>query len=173
MVSAANFYRSRTLKHGKVTDDEIFRRSTFRQCEPSLVYEIPFRGGGGHCSRIYRSLSDRMVLFQGCTPPPQKKPWSAPPRKTMVLLPPQKKHTCHGFICVITWFYLGVHGFIRGGHACFFWRGHAWFFPCMVFSGEWFFWGVHGFFSFFGYNEIRSMSERYASYWKLKLTRIS
>ena len=25
--------------------------------------------------------------------------------------------------------------------------------------------GVHGFFSFFGYNEIRSMSGRYASYW--------
>ena len=39
------------------------------------------------------------------------------------------------------WFYSGgVHGFIRGG-------------ACMVF------------FSFFGYNEIRSMSGRYASYW--------
>ena len=25
--------------------------------------------------------------------------------------------------------------------------------------------GVHGFFTFFGYNEIRSMSGRYASYW--------
>ena len=25
--------------------------------------------------------------------------------------------------------------------------------------------GVRGFFSFFGYNDIRSMSRRYASYW--------
>ena len=40
----------------------------------------------------------------------------------------------------------GVHGFIRG----------VWFY-----SGG----GVCGFFSFFGYNEIRSMSGRYASYW--------
>ena len=34
--------------------------------------------------------------------------------------------------------------------------GHAWFYL----GG-----GVYGFFSFFGYNEIRSMSGRYASYW--------
>ena len=39
------------------------------------------------------------------------------------------------------WFYLGgMRGFIRGG-------------ACIVFS------------VFFGYNEIRSMSGRYASYW--------
>ena len=44
------------------------------------------------------------------------------------------------------WFYLGgMHGFIRGG-------------------------SVHGFFSFFGYNEIRSMSGRYASYWNAFLS---
>ena len=41
-----------------------------------------------------------------------------------------------------------------GGMRGFIW-GHAWFY-----SG-----GVCGFFSFFGYNEIRSMSGRYASYW--------
>ena len=76
-------------------------------------------------------------------------------------------------------FFLGVRGFFGGcmvfsggwGHAWFFsggaWflGGHAWFFwgVCMVFSR-----GVRGFFSFFeciGYNEIRSMSGRYASYW--------
>ena len=50
-----------------------------------------------------------------------------------------------GGACVVlfgghAWFYLGgMHGFIQGG--------------------------MHGFFSFFGYNEIRSMSGRYASYW--------
>ena len=70
----------------------------------------------------------------------------------------------------------GCAWFFRG-HAWFFWGGHAWFFwgACMVFLGglhgfsgghAWFFWGgMHGFFSFFGYNEIRSMSGRYASYW--------
>ena len=42
-----------------------------------------------------------------------------------------------------------------GGHAWFYSGGHAWFFQG----------GVHGFSSFFGYNEIRSMSRRYASYW--------
>ena len=47
------------------------------------------------------------------------------------------------------WFYWG------GGGVCgFIWGAHV------VFLG-----GVHGFFSFFGYNEIRSMSGRYASYW--------
>ena len=45
-----------------------------------------------------------------------------------------------GFIRGGEWFYWGgVRGFIQGGH--------AWFFQ------------------FFGYNEIRSMSGRYASYW--------
>ena len=91
------------------------------------------------------------------------------------------------------WFYLGgMHGFIWGafmvlfgGHAWFYLGGHAWFYlggvwfylggmrgfiqgACMVLFGgcAWFFQGgVHGFFSFFGYNEIRSMSGRYASYW--------
>ena len=91
------------------------------------------------------------------------------------------------------WFYLGgVHGFIWGGHVWFYlggmrgfiwgacvvlFGGHMWFYSgacmvlfggCMVLFGgcAWFFWGgVHGFFSFFGYNEIRSMSGRYASYW--------
>ena len=43
-----------------------------------------------------------------------------------------------------------------GGHAWFYSGGHAWFYL----RG-----GVCGFFSFFGYNEIRSMSGRYASYW--------
>ena len=42
-----------------------------------------------------------------------------------------------------------------GGHAWLL-GGHAWLLP----GG-----GVCGFFSFFGYNEIRSMSGRYASYW--------
>ena len=59
----------------------------------------------------------------------------------------------------------GMHGCSRGGAACvvalggvrgFIQRG-----ACMVLFGG----GVHGFFSFFGYNEIRSMSGRYASYW--------
>ena len=48
------------------------------------------------------------------------------------------------------WFFLGgVHGF--------FMVGCAWFFPgaCMVFSGG----------ACIGYDEIRSMSGRYASYW--------
>ena len=65
------------------------------------------------------------------------------------------------------WFYSGrggVHGFIRGGPAWFYSGG-----ACMVLSGghAWFYpgGGVHGFSSFSGYNEIRSMSGRYASYW--------
>ena len=65
----------------------------------------------------------------------------------------------------------GVRGCL-GGHARFYsggWR--AWFYSegvCMVLFGghAWFYsGGVRGFFSFFGYNEIRSMSGRYASYW--------
>ena len=49
--------------------------------------------------------------------------------------------------------------------------GHAWFYSggaCVVLFGGvrgFIRGGVHGFFSFFGYNEIRSMSGRYASYW--------
>ena len=89
----------------------------------------------------------------------------------------------------------GMHGFISGGACMVLFRGacvvlfggHAWFYSggaCVVLFGghAWFYsggmrgfiWGgVHGFirggmrgfFSFFGYNEIRSMSGRYASYW--------
>ena len=94
-----------------------------------------------------------------------------------------------GFILVgCAWFYSGgVCGFIQGGWwACVvLFRGHAWFYlggmhgfiqgacmvlfgGCVVFLGghAWFFQGgMCGFFSFFGYNEIRSMSGRYASYW--------
>ena len=82
----------------------------------------------------------------------------------------------HCFIqgaCVVL--FGGVHGFIRGACVVLF-GGHAWFYSggCMVlFGGVWFYsggvWfylgGMHGFFSFFGYNEIRSMSGRYTSYW--------
>ena len=85
----------------------------------------------------------------------------------------------HGFIwgaCMVlfgghAWFYSGgVHGLIRG--VCVVLFGGM----CMVLFGgcAWFYLGgVYGFsggvcmvfFSFFGYNEIRSMSGRYASYW--------
>ena len=70
----------------------------------------------------------------------------------------------HGFIwgaCVVLFggacvvLFRGMHGFIQGGMCGFIWGGmHG-------FSRG----GVHGFFSFFGYNEIRSMSGQYASYW--------
>ena len=70
----------------------------------------------------------------------------------------------HGFIQE-AWFYLGgMRGFIWGACVVLFGGGGT----CMVlFRGVCFFWGggVRGFFSFFGYNEIRSMSGRYASYW--------
>ena len=58
----------------------------------------------------------------------------------------------------------GMRGFIRGAcmvlfrGACMVLLGHAWFY-----SGG--MGGMRGFSSFFGYNEIRSMSGRYASYW--------
>ena len=48
----------------------------------------------------------------------------------------------------------GMHGFIWGGMHGFIQGG-----------------AVHGFLSFFGYNEIRSMSGRYASYWNAFLFR--
>ena len=97
-----------------------------------------------------------------------------------------------GGACVVlfgghAWFYLGgMHGFIWG--ACMVLYGGA----CVVLFG-----GVHGFiwgacmvlfrgacmvlfrggmcvfFSFFGYNEIRSMSRQYASYWNAFLYLIS
>ena len=55
------------------------------------------------------------------------------------------------------WFYSGgMRGFIRGGMHGFIWG------PCVVLFSRG---GMRGFFSFFGYNEIRSMSGRYASYW--------
>ena len=76
------------------------------------------------------------------------------------------------------WFYSGgVHGFIQQRGACMvlfsrgacvvlFSRGDAWFYSaggaCMVLFSRG---GPHGFFSFSGYDEIRSMSGRYASYW--------
>ena len=81
------------------------------------------------------------------------------------------------YLGVCAWFYLGVYGFSGGMHG-FIWGA------CMVLFGEasWFYFGgmhgfiqgacmvlfggsMHGFFSFFGYNEIRSMSGWYASYW--------
>ena len=62
----------------------------------------------------------------------------------------------HGFIwgaCVVL--FGGMHGFIQGVHGFFQGGMHG-------FSGGG---GMHGFFSFFGYNEIRSMSGRYTSSW--------
>ena len=93
-----------------------------------------------------------------------------------------------GGACVVA---LGGHAWLLrgGGHAWLLWgcawfllRGHAWFFPGGVHGFFWgvggmhgFFWGgVHGFSrgvrDFFwgacvGYDEIRSMSGRYTSYW--------
>ena len=68
----------------------------------------------------------------------------------------------HGFIwgaCVVL--FGGVHGFIRGG-VCGFIRGGV---RGFIWRG-----GVRVFFSFSGYNEIRSMSGRYASYWNAFLS---
>ena len=72
----------------------------------------------------------------------------------------------HGFIwgaCVVLFgracvvLFGGACVVLFGGHAWFYLGGrHAWFYS----RG-----GVRGFFSFFRYNEIRSMSGRYASYW--------
>ena len=71
----------------------------------------------------------------------------------------------------------GMHGFIQGGMHGFIWGGVCGFIRGVHgFSGgcAWFFrggmhgfsrGGVHGFSSFFGYNEIRSMSRWYPSYW--------
>ena len=110
---------------------------------------------GGVCGFIWGAC---VVLFRGC----------------MVLF---GRHAWFYWgVCMVlfggcTWFYLGgMHDFIWGGvHG--FSGGHAWFFwgACMLFP-----WGgmcgfsrggMRVFFSFFGYNEIRSMSGRYASYW--------
>ena len=71
-----------------------------------------------------------------------------------------------GFIRGHVWFYSGgMRGFIWGVHG-FIW-GCVWFYlgACVVLFG-----GVCMVFSvFFGYNEIRSMSGRYASYWNALL----
>ena len=65
----------------------------------------------------------------------------------------------------------GVHGFFGGCVIHGFWGGmHGFFGGCMVFSG-----GRVVFFSFsecIGYNEIRSMSGRYASYWNAFLFKL-
>ena len=78
---------------------------------------------------------------------------------------------CSGGACMVA--PGGVCGCSGGGHAWFF-GGHAWFFlgVCMVFAGGacvvfsrgcvWFFPGGG---ACIGYDEIRSMSGRYASYW--------
>ena len=76
------------------------------------------------------------------------------------------------------WFYSGgMRGFIQGacvvlfrGCAWFYSGGHVWFYlgACVVLFGghAWFYLGGCAlFFQFFGYNEMRSMSKRYASYW--------
>ena len=61
------------------------------------------------------------------------------------------------------WFYSGGAWFYLGGMHGFIWEGHALFYSGGMHGFIW--GGVHGFFSFFGYNEIRSMSGQYASYW--------
>ena len=68
----------------------------------------------------------------------------------------------HGFWGHV-WFYLGVCMVLFGGHVWFYLGGACMFYLGGMhgFSGG----DMHGFSSFFGYNEIRSMSGRYASYW--------
>ena len=81
------------------------------------------------------------------------------------------------------WFYLGgMHGSIWGACVVLFGGMHGFIWgACMVLFGgcAWFYlggmrgfiWGgMHG---FFGYNQIRSMSGRYASYWNAFLCRIN
>ena len=74
---------------------------------------------------------------------------------------------CSGGVCVVAlgghvWFYSGDAWFYSGGMHGFIW-GCAWFYLGGVHG---FIWGdMRGFFSFIGYNEIRSMSGQYASYW--------
>ena len=75
----------------------------------------------------------------------------------------------HGFIqwgaCVVL-FSRGACMVLFSGGACvvLFSGGHAWFYSVGGVRG-FIQGGVRGFFSFSGYNEIRSMSGRYASYW--------
>ena len=74
--------------------------------------------------------------------------------------------------CVVawggTWFYSGGAWFYLGGHAWFYLGGMHGFIwgACVVLFGG----GVRGFFSFFRYNEIRSMIGQYASYWNAFLS---
>ena len=94
-------------------------------------------------------------------------------------LPPANE-VCEGYV------FTGVCLSTAGGHAWFYFGG-----ACMVLFGGWHAWfylggaslysggmrgfirgGMRGFFSFFGYNEIRSMSGRYASYWNAFLFKI-
>ena len=84
-----------------------------------------------------------------------------------------------GGACVVLFGGVGMRGFIRGGACVVLFGGHAWFYSegaCVVLFGGacvvLFRGGVRGFFSFFGYNEIRSMSGRYASYWNAFLCSI-
>ena len=77
------------------------------------------------------------------------------------------------------WFYLGGHAWFYSGGVCGFTRGVCMVLfggkcgfiqgACMVLFGgrAWFHLGggMRGFSSFFGYNEIQSMSRRYTSYW--------
>ena len=67
-----------------------------------------------------------------------------------------------GGVCVV--FIWGACVVLFGGACIVLFRGCAWF----LFRG-----GMHGFFSFFRYNEIRSMSGRYASYWNAFLFLLS
>ena len=72
----------------------------------------------------------------------------------------------HGFIRGHAWFYAGVVCVVLFG-------GHAWFYSGGVRGFSRGVVGVRGFFSFFGYNEIRSMSGPYASYWNAFLLEIN
>ena len=90
---------------------------------------------GGACVVLFRGAC--VVLFGGCA-------WFYSGWVCVVAL--GGMHGCSGGACVVLF-----------REACVvLFGGHAWFY-----SGG----GMHGFFSFFGYNEIRSMSGRYASYW--------
>ena len=87
-----------------------------------------------------------------------------------------------GGACMVA---LGGHAWLLGGVCMVAQGGHAWLLrgeACVVppggcvvlFGGHvWFYsGGMRGFFSFFGYNEIRSMSGRYASYWNAFLYKV-
>ena len=108
--------------------------------------------------------------------------WSPCWRWLTSFLPPANE-VCEGYVftgvCLST--LGGMRGFIWGGMHGFIWGvcmvlfgGHTWFYSggvCSFIRGHaWFFWGgMRGFFSFFGYNEIRSMRGPYTSYWNASL----